>query len=661
MRARLKNYFKNTSLHHIIIANTSFIVIFLGSVVLFQNCSGNNKDIVLPNKTSIGTERELRKDLPSFPENINIGSEKIGSRIGSIVASWDQEFTVTTCAGSGGTFESENDINPLDSQPVASGANPPSTTTSMTSGGPEVIGGGCQEDVYTEKMWEGHSEGRHVTIPDLKTPVTLELLHSSNSKASQFEWNIVKDNVRINAVTGEGTTKVPKYTYTFTESGVYDISVTSTSGDKWLSHANKRLIVGEDCRLSAPIIPEMAITKGALKWGESTTFTLQNKHIDPKVSGFEGILWTIAKNSSERKAVNGSFPSSNISGGEDSEKGENITINLPAKGANSDIIHSINVHLFATTTEQDIIGESCSFDINSKESECFTPEPEIFSCQSYRSKGFNLAEFTNSQGNELVEGSGPYFVSVQPYIWTKQMLSIPAICRVPPDCGIGDNCGCLPSPIPPLTFALERLTLESHDIYRYSRNYSYHHFPSTSTTTSLFTTATSLLPSTTTSSMTTTTQTSSQPKEHLAFFNAHIVGASSCSYDISYSHKAAEQGTFDCGAISDVSHTIEEPPDNYTPKGGGWVPFTLASTTDCQEATITITADDKQETYYNYCPKIGYYHFSSETFPSAEYYYTYNCYFGPIAQRPERHSCGFKHPPKTTIYINPNSTTEISQ
>ena len=655
MRARLKNYFKNTSLHHIIIANTSFIVIFLGSVVLFQNCSGNNKGIVLPsNKTNVGikADRELRENLPSFPEDINIGTANIGSRIGYIVASWDQEFTSMICAGSGSTENaviSQNDFQPT-----------PSTTIAQEV----IVEGGCQEEIYTNKVWEAHSsiDFYDATVPDVNTPITLELLHSSNSKASQFKWDVAKDNVLINALIGEGTTDIPKYTYTFTEPGVYDISVTSISGDKWLSHANKRLIVGNDCRLSTSVIPEIKITEGALKWGETTTFTLQSNHLQSEIFGFEDISWAIAKNSSERKAVNGSFPSSPNSKDEIKGDGKSITIDLPAKGANSDIIHSINVYLSATTNAQNNMGV---VSVCNTADGCSSSEPEILSCQSYRSKGFNLTEFTNSDGNEMVEGSGPHFVSTQPYIWTKQKIFHSAVCRLPLGCdgNTSIGCDCLPFPPIPLTFALKRLTLESHDIYRYSRNRTYQEYPN-ATTTSLFTNTTSslsLLPSTTTASLpvTSTTQTNSQPREHLAFFNAHIVGASNCSYDISYSHKAAEQGTFDCGAISDVPHTIEEPSDNYTPAGGGWIPFTLHSSGDCQEATITIKADSKEETYYNYCPKTDYYRFSSETFPSAEYYYTDNCYFGPIAQRPERHTCDFEYP---TIKNTPATfyTTEPS-
>ena len=498
----------------------------------------------------------------------------------------------------------------------------------------------------------------------------LELLHSSNSKTSQFQWDIVRGNEIVNNVsTTEKTTDVPKYTYTFTEPGVYDISVTSISGDKWLSHANKRLIVGIDCRLSTSTIPEIAITAGTLKWGEATTFTLQNNHIDSDILGFEDTSWKVIKNSSERKAVDGSFPSSNI-GGEVSETGQSITIDLPAKSTNSDIIHSMNVYLSTTATaEDDTQGSvSCSTiattnsdgtttTANSNVSCSSEQEAEILSCKSYRSKGFNLAEFTDSSGNEMTEGSGPYFVSVQPYIWTKQEIMRPAICRLPQGCDFSDSttdCDCLPFPPTPPTFTLEPLTLESHDIYRYSRKRVYSYTTTTTTisvsaTTTSSSTSTSILSSS--SSVTTTTQTNSQPREHLAFFNAHVVGASNCSYNISYSHKTdEEQGTFNCSAISDISHTIEEPPDNYTPEGGGWIPFTVDATQDCQEATITITADGKKETYYNYCPQFDLYGFTPGTLLTLSgYYYTHNCYFGPVAQRPERHSCDFEHPSPQTI------------
>ena len=143
------------------IANTSLIFIFLGSVIAFQNCSNNTQDITLGSKSNIGIERKLRGDIPSFPSNLKIGTEKIGSRIGSIVASWNQEFTITSCyAGSEG-----------------SGSTTPQIVTDTDQSNQQSIteGGECSETVHTEKMWEAHSSNdRHVTIPEAKTPVTLE-------------------------------------------------------------------------------------------------------------------------------------------------------------------------------------------------------------------------------------------------------------------------------------------------------------------------------------------------------------------------------------------------------------------------------------------------------------------------------------------------------
>ena len=627
------NHFKaNIYPRYIIIIG--LVVVFLGNVVVFQNC-GNNRGVKsLPSDIDkAGIKRDLREDLPFFPEDIDIGTEDIGDRIGTVVASWDQESTLISCSGSSG--RGSNDPAPA---PKQDDEDDETALQSATNSQEVAIDGGCTEDIYTYKEWETHPD-LHPTVPDVNTPITLKLLHSSNKKASQFEWSVIRDNVHLI----DDTTDTSEYTYAFTEPGVYDISVTSISGDEWFSHSNKRLIVGNDCRLSTPVIPEIAITEGALKWGEKTTFTLQNNHLQSEIFGFEDISWGVIKNSSQRKSVQGSFPPSSESGGEFSGNGESITIDLPAKNAASDIIDSINVYLSATTTiAQNQRGRiACNPPGSCPSSE---PEVEILSCQSHRSKGFNLAEFTNSDGNEKVEGSGPYFVSVQPYVWAKDdIISVPAICELPPGCDdIGDNCGCVrsPRPFPPPSFTLKRLTLESHDIYRYSRKPPL--YSSSVTTTSLFMTTTS------SSIVTTTTQANSQPKEHLAFLNAHIVGASNCSYNISYSHRTAEQGTFDCGAISDVSHTLEDPSDTYTPAGGGWIPFTLDMTRDCQEAIITIRADDKERTYYNYCPKFYNYNFVSDTAPSLEYYYTHNCYFGPIAQRSERHSCNFEYPIKGT-------------